>query len=95
MLQEYANGTGSMAAEAEKITNSWEGSLNRLANTWTDTVANVADSDAVVAVINGLNGLLSVVNRVTDKLDFRGTMSAMSGLLMNKIGIGERTMFQW
>lgn len=36
MLQQYANGTGSMAAEAEKTANSWEGSLNRLSNTWTD-----------------------------------------------------------
>lgn len=95
MLQEYANGTGSMAAEVERITNSWEGSLNRLSNTWTDTVANIADSDAIAAAINSLNSLLSVVDHVTDKLDFWGTMGAMSGLLMNKMGIGERTMFQW
>ena len=34
MLQQYATGTGSMAAEAEKTADSWEGSLNRIGNTW-------------------------------------------------------------
>ena len=95
MLQEYADGSGSMAAEAERMVNSWEGSLNRLSNTWADTVENIADSDAIITIINGLNDLLSVVNHVTDGLDFWGAMGALSGLLMNKIGIGERTMFQW
>ena len=74
MLQEYANGTGSMAAEAEKTANSWEGSMNRLSNTWTDTVGNVVNSDAIIAVINSLNDLLSVVNNVTDRLGSLGTI---------------------
>ena len=73
MLQEYADGTGSIAAEAEKMADSWEGSLNRLSNTWTDTVGNIVESDAVVTAVNGLNNLLSVVNHVTDSLGPLGT----------------------
>ncbi len=80
MLQEYADGTGSIAAEAEKMADSWEGSLNRLSNTWTDTVGNIAESDAVVTAINGLNSLLSVVNHVTDSLGPLGTIGLGAGL---------------
>lgn len=69
MLQDYADGTGSIAKEAEKTADSWEGSLNRLSNTWTDTLGNIANSDAIVSIVNGLNGLLSVINTVTDKLN--------------------------
>ena len=79
MLDEYAQGTGSMAVEAEKTANSWEGSMNRLGNTWKDTVENIADSDAIITIINGLNSLLSVVNNVTDKLGSLGTIG-ISGL---------------
>lgn len=80
MLQEYANGAGSMAAEAERMVNSWEGSLNRLSNTWSNTVANVANSDAITAAVNSLNGLLSVVNNVTDKLGSFGTIGLGAGI---------------
>ena len=80
MLQEYANGAGSMAADAEKNIRSWEGSLNRLSNTWTDTVGNIANPDAIVTAINGLNSLLSVVNNVTDQLGPLGTIGFGAGL---------------
>lgn len=69
----FTDGTGSIAAEAEKMADSWEGSLNRLSNTWTDTVGNIVESDAVVTAVNGLNNLLSVVNHVTDSLGPLGT----------------------
>lgn len=74
MVQQYANGTGSMAVEAEKAATSWEGSLNRLSNTWTDTVGNITNSEAIVAGINGLNNLLTVINNVTNALGPLGTM---------------------
>lgn len=111
MLQQYADGTGSMAEEAQKTANSWEGSMNRLSNTWTSVVSNVADSDAITTGINALNGLLGIVEKLTSGfnqlnsflssgLGFLGegnssfgTLGAISGLLMNKAGIGERTMF--
>ncbi len=99
MLRTYAAGTGSMAAEAETMVNSWEGALNRLANTWADTVENIADSDTFTATINGLNRIVTGINNVTDAIggitNLGGGLGAASGLLMNIMGIGERTMFQW
>ena len=95
MLQQYADGTGSMAAEAEQKINSWEGSLNRLSNTWTDTVENIADSDAVIAAINGLNGLLSVVNNVTDYLGPLGTIGLGAGLFLGVKNTGKRHISVW
>ena len=92
MLQEYADGTGSLAAEAEKMADTWEGSLNRLSNTWTDTVGNIVDSDAVVAAVNGLNSLLSVVNHVTDSLGPLGTAGLGAGMLAGVQNTGKRRM---
>ncbi len=80
MLQQYAAGTGSMAAEAEKTADSWEGSLNRIGNTWKSTMNNLVDSDAVITAVNGLNGLLFVINTVTDKLGALGTIGLGAGL---------------
>ena len=84
MLQEYADGTGSMAREAEKTANSWEGSLNRVKNTWTDTVENVADSDAIIRLINLFNDLLSTLNNVTEFLESFGTLGAGLGVIVAK-----------
>lgn len=80
MLQEYADGAGSMMAEAEKITNSWEGSLNRLGNTINNIVSNAEDSDLVIGAINMADKLLSVVNRLTDALGSLGTIGVGAGL---------------
>lgn len=88
MLEEYAKGTGSMATEAEITANSWEGSLNRLSNTWVDTVGNIADSDAIITIINSLNGLLSVVNNVTEALGSLGTISLAGSFYLNQKNSG-------
>ena len=93
MLDDYAQGTGSMAAEAEKTANSWEGSLNRLSNTWTDTVGNVADSDAIITAINGLNGILSVVNNITEALGSWGTIGAGIGIAASFKNVGRDKMY--
>ncbi len=68
MLQDYADGTGTMAAQAELSANSWEGALSRLSNTWTDTMGNLVSSDAAIAAIDSLNGILSVVKKLTEFL---------------------------
>ena len=44
MLGEYETGNGSMAREAEKTAQSWEGSLNRMSNSWTSFIANFVQS---------------------------------------------------
>lgn len=93
MLEQYAQGTGSMAAEAEKTANSWEGSMNRLSNTWTDTVGNVADSDAIITAINGLNGILSAVNNITEALGSWGTIGAGIGIAASFKNVGRDKMY--
>lgn len=80
MLEEYSAGTGSMAAETEKTANSWEGSLNRLSNTWTSTINNIFNSDDVIAIVNTLNSLLSVIDALTSKLGLLGTIGLGAGL---------------
>ena len=68
MLEEYAYGTGALAEQAELTANSWEGSLNRLSNTWADTVKNLADSGSTTFAINSLNDILTIVNNLTQSL---------------------------
>lgn len=80
MLDLYSQGIGSAAEEAGKCANNIEGSLNRLSNTWTDTVKNFINSDAILAAVNVLNKLLSVVNSVTDTLGSLGTIGVGTGL---------------
>lgn len=68
MLSEYKNGTGSMATEAEKTASSWEGSANRLENSWTKLIDSLTDQDAIVNAINStstfLNGLTSIADKI-------------------------------
>ena len=89
MLQEYSAGTNSMVTEAEMTADSWDGAMNRLSNTWTDTIGNIAESDAVITIINGLNGLLSVVNNVTEALGSVGTIGLGAGLFAGIKNIGK------
>lgn len=74
MLAQYAEGNGSMAAEAEKMAGSWEGCMNRLSDTWTYTISNLANSDAIVTLIDSLNSLLSIVNDVTENIGSLATI---------------------
>ena len=88
MLQDYAKGAGSMAAQAEISASSWEGAMNRLSNTWTDTVGNVANPNAMLTIINSLNGILSVVNKLTKELGSLGTVGLGAGLLASFKNVG-------
>ena len=90
MLSQYAQGVGSMAQKAAQTADSWEGSMNRLSNTWTDTIGNIADSDAVITLVNGLNGLLSVINSITAGLGSFGTIGIGAGLFAGLKNIGKR-----
>lgn len=80
MLGQYTDSAGSMAAAAEKITRSWEGSLARLSGTWTDTLHHIADSDAVVTVVGSLNSLLSIIDRIANGLGSLGTIGLGAGI---------------
>ena len=88
MLADYENSTGSAMEEAMKSANNWEGSLNRLSNTWTDTVENLADSDMITGTINGLNGILEIVNKLTSALGGLGTAGLIGGGILSAKGLG-------
>lgn len=80
MLNDYAEGSGSAMEEAMKSANNWEGSMNRLGNTFTKIMNNIVKSDAVITVTNSFNGFLSVIDKVTSKLGSLGTIGLGAGL---------------
>ena len=88
MLDLYSQGAGSAAMAAEKSAGSMEASLVRLGNTWTELIGNFADSGAVTGTVDALNGLLSVVNTVTDKLGSFGTLSTIGAGYAGAKGLG-------
>lgn len=87
MLDLYESGMGSAAMAAEQSADSWEGSLNRLSNTWTETVGNITDSGALTTVVEGLNGLLSLINQ----LGSAGTIGLGAGLFASIKNAGRVT----
>ncbi len=88
MLTEYSQSSGSAMQSATKSTESWEGSLNRLSNTWTATVHNVVKSDVIVSGINTLNGLLNVINNITSALGALTSIGMGIGLFAGIKNIG-------
>ena len=79
-----------MAREAEKTANSLEGSLNRLSNTWTDTVENIANSDTLKDIVNGLNSILTGLNDITAFLGGKGSILLGVGLFAGLKNVGEQ-----
>ncbi len=89
MLQQYADSAGSLAADAEKNTDSWEGSLNRLSNTWTETVGSFADSGAIVSAVDSLNKLLNTVNKFAGIAGSLSTLSILAGSIAGAKNLGQ------
>ena len=89
MLGDYENSEGVAMDGAMKSADSWEGSLNKLHNTWTATIDNIANSDAVTLIINSFNGLLSIVNKVTDALHSFPSIGLGAGLFAGIKNIGK------
>lgn len=79
MLKDYAEGSGSAMEEAMKSANNWEGSINRLDNTFTKIMNNIVNSDAVITITNSFNSLLTVIDKVTSKLGSLGTIGSIGG----------------
>lgn len=81
MLELYHSNlaTDSSYREAEKSATNLQGSLNKLSNTWTDTVDNILDSKTLTTGVNVLDMLLSGVNDFTDTLGGLGTISILGG----------------
>lgn len=90
MLNDYAAGSGSAMEEAMKSANNWEGSMNRLGNTFTKVMNNVVNSDAVITVINSFNSFLSVIDKITSKLKSLGTIGLGAGLFAGFKNVGKQ-----
>lgn len=88
MLSEYSQGSGSALNEAMKSANNWEGSLNRLSNTWTETVGNFANSKGITTAINTLNSLLSILDKLTSSLGSLNSIGLGLGLFTGLKNVG-------
>ena len=73
MLTDYSEGSGSAMEEAEKSANNLEGSINKLHNTWVETVNGIINSDGMKSGVNFLNDILGLVNKITSSLGLLGT----------------------
>ena len=92
-LYNSTSANGSAFKEAEKSANNLSGSLNRLSNTWTDTVENIVNSDTLKGAVNLLNSLLTGVNKLTDALGSLGTIGLGAGIFAGIKNIGRPKMF--
>ncbi len=79
MLSEYSQGSGSALEEAEKSANNLTGSLNKLGNTWTDTVENIANSKSLTNIVNIFDDILGFVNKITSILGGKGLAAVIGG----------------
>lgn len=80
MLQDYSEGSGSAMEEAQKSANNWEGTLNKINNSFTDIVGNIVDSDTVISGLKGFNNLLEGINEVTSSGEKLMTVLGTIGL---------------
>lgn len=71
----------------------WEGSMNRLSNTWTSVVNNIADSEGITTGINVLNNFLGVVNDIASSLGSLETIGLGAGLFAGIKNVGRDKMF--
>lgn len=80
MLKDYSQGMGSAAIEAEKSANNWQGSLNKLSNSWTEFISNFAQTDQIVGSINVIDGLVSGLDALVGAITPLGTIGAGVGV---------------
>lgn len=92
MLQDYSEGTGSAAVEAEKSANNWEGSINKLGNAWTGLVQNFANSDTIKLATNSLTSLLKTIDNGTSSLGTFKTLGIAAGLWSGAKNAGRSKM---
>ena len=62
--------------------------MNRLSNTWTDTIENIANSESLTNIVNGLNGILTSINNITKTLGGDGSILAGTALFAGLKNVG-------
>ncbi len=97
MLYQYTTGAGAMTDKVSMTADSWEGSLNRLSNTWFSVINNIVDSDSLIFLVNNLNNVISAIDRLTGKVKSMtgglGNAGALIGLLASMKNVGKPKMF--
>ena len=97
MLYQYTTGAGAMADKVSMTADSWEGTLNRLSNTWFSVINNIVDSDSLIFLVNNLNNVISAIDRLTGKVKSMtgdlGNVGALIGLLASMKNVGKPKMF--
>ena len=88
MLQDYSEGMGSAAQEADKSANNISGSLNKLHNNWVSIINSMINSDTMLLGINRLNDFLSLINETTDALGSFGTLGMIGAGIASAKGYG-------
>ena len=70
MLSEFNSNDAVASAfdEAMKSANSWEGSLNKLFNTWTDFINGLVTSDTAKGVIDFITSIIKGVDKLRDSI---------------------------
>lgn len=66
MLGTMETAAGSADKEVKTMLGSWEKKTQVLKNTWTELIANVADTDMIKDALDGITGILSSVNALLD-----------------------------
>lgn len=62
--------------------------MNRLSNTWTDTIGNIANSDGVIGLIKSLDWVLDKINKLTGALGSLGSIGLGAGLIAGIKNVG-------
>lgn len=68
MLQQYENGSGSMARESEKTAESWQGKLNELSNEFSKFINNFANSNISKSIIEGGTIAIKTLDKIVNLL---------------------------
>lgn len=80
MVVDYSEGSGSAAVEAEKSANNWQGSLNKLSNSWTEFVSNFANSGQITTAIQFINSFVQAMDGLVNTLTPLGTVATGAGI---------------
>lgn len=87
-LNQYSDSSGSAMKDAMASANSWEGSVNKLSNTWTQFMQNFMQSDNIITTINTLNSLLKVLDKLVGAIGAFPSLATIYAGIMAYKGMG-------
>ncbi len=94
LIEDYASGSGSAMDAVHLQSDSLEGSLIRLSNTWDSVLGNIADSGVLQTTVNALDKILGAVDGITSFLGPITSLGAVLGGFAATKNVGRRKMFR-